>query len=151
MNIIQDELTGAEIQSLIALHVSEARDNSPPGQSFALDLDGLRTPDLTFWSAWEGDTLMGCVAIKELSVAHGEIKSMRTHPDHVRKGVAAGLLAHLIGVARDRGYGRVSLETGAGPAYAAAIAFYERSGFVKGEAFADYEIGEFNQCYHLDL
>jgi putative acetyltransferase len=151
MKIIEDDLSGHQIRDLIALHVTEARGNSPPGQSFALDLDGLRLPDMTFYSAWEGDDLLGCVALKQLSRNHGEIKSMRTHPNHLRKGIAQRLLAHLIGAARERGYGRVSLETGAGLAYEAAIAFYERNGFVKGEAFANYENGNFNQCYHLDL
>jgi putative acetyltransferase len=151
MQIIIDDLTGVDIQNLVAFHVSEALGNSPPGQSFALNLAGLRVPDMTFWSAWDGDVLMGCIALKQLSQRHGEIKSMRTHSDHLRKGVAQALLVHLIGAARDRGYARVSLETGAGPAYEAAIALYERNGFVKGEAFADYENGEFNQCFHLDL
>lgn len=149
MHIQEDDLKGDAIRALITHHVAEARAFSPPGQSFALDIDGLRTPDMTFWSAWDGAALMGCVALKALSQQHGEIKSMRTHPDHLRKGVAQALLDHLMKVARDRGYARISLETGAGPAYAAAIALYERNGFAKGEAFADYENGDFNQCYHL--
>jgi putative acetyltransferase len=151
MLIKDDNLAGDQIRALIAFHVQEARQNSPPGQSFALDIDGLRTPDMTFWSAWDGDALLGCIALKELNPAYGEIKSMRTHPDHLRKGVAQALLDHLITIARERGYCRVSLETGAPPSYAAAIAFYERAGFVKGEAFADYQMTEFNQCFHLDL
>jgi putative acetyltransferase len=151
LHIQEDDLTGEAIGALITHHVAEARVFSPPGQSFALDIDGLRTPDMTFWSAWEGDALMGCVALKALSGGHGEIKSMRTHPDHLRKGVAAALLDHVIGVARRRGYGRISLETGAGAAYEAAIALYARAGFAKGAAFGDYENGNFNQCCHLDL
>ncbi len=147
----EDDLSGTKIRNLITLHVNEARQNSPPGQSFALDVDGLRAPDMTFWSAWRGDDILGCIALKQLAPDHGEIKSMRTSPDHLRKGVARGLLDHLVTVARDRGYARVSLETGAPPSYAPAIAFYERNGFAKGDAFADYEITEFNQCFHLDL
>jgi putative acetyltransferase len=151
MRIIEDDLSGLEIQALITLHVIQARGNSPPGQSFALDIDGLKTPDMTFWSAWEGDALMGCVALKQLSPTHGEIKSMRTSPDHLRKGVARGLLDHIVDVGRTRCYTRISLETGAGSAYEAAICLYQRHGFIKGEAFADYENGNFNQCFHLDL
>jgi putative acetyltransferase len=151
MNIIEDDLKGHDIRELITLHVSEARGNSPPGQSFALDIDGLRSPDMTFWSAWEGAALLGCIALKQLTPTHGEIKSMRTHPDHLRNGVAQALLDHLILVARARGHRRLSLETGAPPAYSPAIAFYEKAGFVKGEAFADYENTDFNQCFHLDL
>jgi putative acetyltransferase len=151
MQIFEDNLSGSSIQALITLHVTEARGNSPPGQSFALDINGLKTPDVTFWSAWEGADLLGCVALKQLSLSHGEIKSMRTSPGHLRKGVARGLLDHIITVGRARGYRRISLETGAGPAYEAAISLYERHRFVTGEAFADYENGDFNQCYHLDL
>jgi putative acetyltransferase len=151
MQIQEDDLSGTDIAALITYHVRQARANSPPGQSFALDINGLRTPDMTFWSAWDGEVLLGCVALKELSKGQGEIKSMRTHPDHLRKGVAMALLDHVIAVARRRGYARISLETGAGGAYEAAIALYIRSGFVKGAAFGDYENGDFNQCYHLDL
>jgi putative acetyltransferase len=151
MQIQEDDLSGTAIAALITYHVRQARANSPPGQSFALDINGLRTPDMTFWSAWDGEVLLGCVALKELSKGQGEIKSMRTHPDHLRKGVAMALLDHVIAVACRRGYGRISLETGAGAAYEAAIALYVRAGFVKGAAFGDYENGDFNQCYHLDL
>jgi putative acetyltransferase len=151
MRIVEDNLSGLKIQALITLHVAEARGNSPPGQSFALDLNGLKTPDMTFWSAWNNDDLLGCVALKQLSPTHGEIKSMRTSPEHLRKGVAGRLLDHIVNVGRARGYSRISLETGAGPAYEAAISLYQRHGFLKGEAFADYENGDFNQCFHLDL
>jgi putative acetyltransferase len=151
MRIIDDDLSGDAIRALITFHVQEARTLLPHGQSFALDIDGLRTPDMTFWSAWEGDALMGCIALKELSPTHGEIKSMRTHPDHVRKGVAQALLDHLIGVARARGYTKVSLETGSPATYGPAIALYERNGFVKGQPFANYANTEFNQCFHLEL
>jgi putative acetyltransferase len=151
MHIQEDDLTGEAIRALISHHVAQARAFSPPGQSFALNIEDLRTPDMTFWSAWDGDVLLGCVALKALSTGHGEIKSKRTHPDHLRKGVAAALLDHLIGVARRRCYGRISLETGAGAAYEAAIALYVRAGFAEGAAFGDYENGDFNQCYHLDL
>ncbi len=151
MHIVEDDLSGLQIQALITLHVTEARGNSPPGQSFALDLNGLKTPDMTFWSAWDNDELLGCVALKQLSPTHGEIKSMRTSPEHLRKGVARRLLDHIVYVGRDRAYTRISLETGAGPAYEAAISLYQRHGFLKGEAFADYDNGDFNQCFHLDL
>jgi putative acetyltransferase len=151
MRIIEDDLSGSEIQALITLHVTQARSNSPPGQSFALDIKGLKTPDMTFWSAWHDDDLLGCIALKQLSPTHGEIKSMRTSPDHLRKGVARGLLDHLVSVARDRNNVRISLETGAEAAYSAAIRLYKSAGFVKGEAFANYENGDFNQCFHLDL
>lgn len=151
MRLVEDDLSCRRVQALIELHVKEARGNSPPGQSFALDIEGLRTPDMTFWSAWEGDDLMGCCALKQLSPTHGELKSMRTSPDHLRKGVGRGLLDHVVSVARSRGYARLSLETGALLGYAAAISLYHHYGFVKGETFAGYENSDFNQCFHLDL
>jgi putative acetyltransferase len=95
--------------------------------------------------------LLGCGALRELSARQGEIKSMRTAPGHLRKGVAAALLRHMLGVAAGRGYRRVSLETGSGAAFDPAVALYARFGFVKGAAFGDYTASAFNQFFHLDL
>ncbi len=146
-----DDLSGPQVGALLRHHLEEAHRNSPPGLAFAFDVDRLRAPDVTFWSAWDGDDLLGCAALKEHEGAFGEVKSMRTAPGHLRKGVAAALLDHLIGVARARGYARVSLETGSGPAYEPALALYRARGFVAGEAFGDYTRSDFNQFFHLDL
>ena len=125
--------------------------HSPPGAVHALDLSGLDRPDVTFFTAWDGEELLGCGALRELSPHHGEIKSMRTAPRHVRKGVAACLLGHMIDVARQRGYLRISLETGSGEAFAGAIALYGKFGFVRGDSFGAYQATGFNQFFHLDL
>lgn len=151
MRIIEDDLTGPEIADLLRLHLAEAHRNSPPGLAFAFDIDRLRAPDVTFWSAWDGDELAGCAALKELAPRHGEVKSMRTAPGHLRKGVATQLIAHLIAESRRRGYVRLSLETGSTPAYEPALALYAHHGFVEGEQFGGYTASDFNRFYHLAL
>jgi putative acetyltransferase len=125
--------------------------NSPPGSVFALDLSGLQRPEVTVWSAWDGAAILGVGALRALGGGAGEIKSMRTHPDHLRRGIAARLLAHILDQARRRGLRRLSLETGRGPAFEPALALYRRTGFVDGAAFADYRPNAFSQFLHLDL
>jgi putative acetyltransferase len=124
-----DDLQGAEIRGLLMEHLASAREHSPPESVHALDVDGLRQPGLSFWSAWRGGELLGCCALKELDPLHGEIKSMRTVGAHQRRGVGARLLQHVIDEARARGYRRLSLETGSMAAFAPARALYERFGF----------------------
>lgn len=104
----------------------------------ALDLESLRRPEITFWSVWGESGLMGCGALKELDVQHGEVKSMRTAANHLRQGVAARLLEHIFGEAQRRGYRRLSLETGSMAAFAPARRLYAASGFRACAPFADY-------------
>jgi putative acetyltransferase len=104
----------------------------------ALNLDELRKPDITFWSVWQGQTIVGCGALKELDDRHGEIKSMRTAAAHVRKGVASRILEHIISEAKRRGYRRLSLETGALPYFKPAQSLYRKFGFTNCAPFADY-------------
>ena len=151
LTIRQDDLSSEAVRSLVALHLSGMRANTPAEHVFALDLSGLTAPEVTFWSAWAGEALAGMGALKDLGDGTGEIKSMRTHPDHLRQGVAAGLLEHIIGEARTRGYGRLSLETGVGPAFEPALALYRRRGFVSGGPFGDYLLSPHNQMLHLDI
>jgi putative acetyltransferase len=141
----------AQVQDLLRLHLAGMHANSPPGHVYALDLSGLKHPSVSFYASWEGDQLHGFGAIKEIAPGHGELKSMRTAPAHLRQGVAAKILQHLVSVARTRGYRRVSLETGSGPSFDAALALYRRHGFTSGGAFGDYTASEFNQFMHLDL
>ena len=129
MEIRLDDLTGREIAELLAEHLRSMYLHSPPESVHALPLDELRAPGITMWSAWEGRALLGCGALKELDPAHGEIKSMRTAAAHLRKGVAAAILEHIVGEARRRAYRRLSLETGSQPAFAPARALYARFGF----------------------
>lgn len=151
IRIVPVDFDDPHIQALLRLHLHHMHDQSPPGTSYALDLSGLRTPEIHFVAAWEGDALLGFGALKALGPTAGEIKSMRTAPAHLRRGVARRLLLHLLDVARSRGYTRVSLETGSGPAFEAALALYQRHGFVAGEPFGDYRPSAFNQFFHLAL
>jgi len=150
-DIRQDDLTGEATRALLALHLAGMHAHSPAGNVFALDLSGLQRPDVTVWTVWLGAEIAGVGALRDIGGGAGELKSMRTHPDHVRKGVAAVLLDHIIGQARSRGYQRLSLETGSGPAFEPALALYRKSGFVDGGAFSDYEQSAFNQFLHLAL
>jgi putative acetyltransferase len=151
LTIREDDLSGAPTRVLLALHLSGMHASSPPEHVFALDLDGLRAPGVTVWTAWEGDALAGIGALKELGDGIGEIKSMRTDPQHLRKGVAASLLEHIIAEARSRGLERLSLETGRGPAFDPALRLYRKRGFTDGGPFADYERSDFNQFLHMAL
>jgi len=149
--IRQDDLSGDATRALLALHLSGMHENTPAGHVFALDLSGLQAANVTVWSAWDGDAIAGIGALKELSDGTAEVKSMRAHPAHLRKGVGAALLEHIVGAARSRGVRRLSLETGRGPAFEPALALYRRRGFIDGEAFGDYVRSEFNQFLHMEL
>jgi putative acetyltransferase len=138
MDIRVDDLSGPEIARLLQEHLQGMALHSPPESIHALDLDALRTPEITFWSAWQGAELMGCGAIKELDSAHAEIKSMRTASMQLRKGVAAALMHHILDEARRRCYQRLSLETGSAEAFAPAHRLYASFGFKPCGPFADY-------------
>ncbi|MEM7165366.1 MAG: GNAT family N-acetyltransferase [Planctomycetota bacterium] len=146
-----DDLRGAEIAALLQEHLDSMHDVSPPGGVHALDLDALRVPAVTFWSVWDGRFLAGCGALNELDPAHGELKSMRTAASYLRRGVAARLLEHMLHVARQRDYARLSLETGSTAAFAPAQALYERFGFVRCGPFADYVDNSFSRFMTLEL
>src|SRR4051812_4449251 len=130
MIIKVDDLTGPEIHTLLQEHLDSMHRLSPPESVHALDLDGLQAPDVTFWTAWDGNELLGCGALKELDSRHGEIKSMRTAEPHLRKGVARHLLQHILDESIKRGYERLSLETGSMDAFAPARALYANFGFI---------------------
>jgi putative acetyltransferase len=119
--------------------------------SVVFDSSGLCAPDVTSWTAWESEALRGFAALKELTPAAGEIKSMRTAAAHLRRGVAARLVEHMIAAARSRGYLRLSLETGSGPAFEPALALYRRYGFVDGDVFGEYSRSDFSRFLHLVL
>ncbi len=150
MRIEKDDLSGEAVRALLDFHFRDMRAGSPPGTAYVLDLSGLTAPEVTLWTIWEGDNLLGCAALKEIA-SGGEIKSMRTHPDHLRKGAGAALLDHIIGEARRRAYKRLSLETGTGPAFEPALALYRKRGFRNGAVFGEYRESAFNQFLHLDL
>lgn len=139
MNISVDDLSGSEIIDFLDAHVKEMRSITPLESKHALDLEGLRKPEVTFWTIKDGEALVGCGAIKRLDADHAEIKSMRTDPSRKRSGIASKLLAHIIGEARLMGYSRLSLETGATDFFAPARALYEKFGFEYCAPFADYK------------
>ncbi|MGH2341354.1 GNAT family N-acetyltransferase [Segnochrobactraceae bacterium EtOH-i3] len=151
MQIRPGDFSDPQVIDLLRLHLAGMHAASPPGSVHALDLSGLKRPDISFFTVWDGDALMGCGALRALSPEAAEIKSMRTHPEHLHKGVGAVLLRHLLAEARTRGHTRVSLETGSGPTFAAALHLYRAFGFTPGPAFGDYVTTEFNQFLHLDL
>ena len=129
MNIVDDDLSHPAVKALLAEHMRGMVEHCPPGSIHSLDLDGLQSPDVSFWTAWVDQDMLGCAALQELDSRHGEIKSMRTAPKHHGKGDAAELLRHIITGACDRRYGRLSLETGSGPAFEPAHALYQKFGF----------------------
>ena len=133
-----DDLSGSEIRELLAEHLRCMAAVSPPESRHALNLDGLRKPDITFWSVWLGPDLVGCGALRELDRGHGEIKSMRTAAGHLRKGVGSFVLQHIISEAKRRGYRRLSLETGSMPYFAPAHSLYQKFGFKRSAPFGDY-------------
>ena len=151
MEIRLDDLSGRQVQNLLADHLAGMHKNSPPDSVHALDLSGLQHPDVAVWTAWNAARLLGVGALKQLSPSTGEIKSMRTDSRHLRQGVGAALLDHIISEARRRGYRRLSLETGSGPGFEAALSLYRKRGFETGDAFGDYQSSAFNQFLHLDL
>ncbi len=159
-------LTHPQVLALLEEHLAGMRAASPPECVFALDLDGLRRPDITVLTAWrlpadgsanEEGELVAMGALKELKPTtateggHGELKSMRTSARHLRQGAAQAILTELLTLARERGYARVSLETGSTPPFDAAIAMYRRFGFVDCGPFADYREDPFSRFMTADV
>ena len=138
MKIEVDDLSRPEIHALLNEHLQSMYELSPPESVHALDLEHLRRPGITFWSAWDGSVLLGCGALKELDPKHGEIKSMRTPNTLRRRGAGRAILAHIIAVARSRAYERLSLETGSMEAFRPAQRLYESFGFTCCGPFGEY-------------
>ncbi len=138
MHIKIDDLSSPEIIEFLEEHLQHMINVTPPGSVHALDIDALKTPEITFWSVWEGAQLIGCGALKELDSRHAEIKSMRTASSHLRKGVASYLLKYILTEASRRKYQRVSLETGSFDAFKPARNLYTKFGFTYCEPFSDY-------------
>lgn len=136
--IREDDLTGPEIRALLKDHLTDLALHSPACSMHAMPVDRLRGPDVTFWSVWSGDRVVGCGALKEIDPTHGEVKSMRAVDDLRGQGIGALVLDHLLAEAGRRGYARVSLETGSNEPFFPAHRLYERRGFVRTGPFADY-------------
>ena len=138
MRIEIDDLSRPQVLALLEEHLRNMYEITPPEFVFAFDANKLKAADVTFWTAWEGDSLLGCAALKELSATEGEIKSMRTPATRRRTGAGRALLNHIIDVARARGYRVLYLETGRQPAFAPAQALYASAGFTRCGPFGQY-------------
>jgi putative acetyltransferase len=138
LKIVVDDLSGPQIAAFLDEHLQEMRTITPLESKHALDLDSLRQPGITFWSVTDGDTLIGCGALKRLDPGHAEVKSMRTAATRKRRGIASLLLAHIITEAKRMGFTRLSLETGTADFFQPARNLYEKFGFHYCEPFADY-------------
>lgn len=156
------DLDDRRIGDLLRLHLAAMNAHSPPESVFALDLSALSAPAVTVWAAWQGERVASIGALKMIDGATAaaqsapgerlaEIKSMRTHPDFLRRGAAVAILATIIACARDRRVSRLALETGSGPAFEPALALYRQHGFVATGAFGNYTASAFNQFLHLIL
>lgn len=151
MKIQRDDLTGPEIAGLLEEHLQDMRAISPPESKHALDLPGLRRPEITFWTVWDAGQLAGCGALQALDAAHGEVKSMRTARWCRQRGVASAMLAHIMAEARRRCYRRLSLETGSMPFFAPARSLYLKHGFTPCGPFASYRPDPNSAFFTLEL
>jgi putative acetyltransferase len=129
MDVRKESLQNPAVVKLLESHLLDMAQHSPPESVHALDIAALQASDVTFWAAWQNEELLGCGALQELSATQGEVKSMRTNPEHLRKGVAVEILKCLIKEAQQRGYTQICLETGSAEAFRAARLLYERHGF----------------------
>lgn len=151
LTIVEDDLSGQAVLDLLQFHLDEMHKWSPPESVHAMPAERLRQKDVTFFSAWDGDRLAGCGAIKHLDAAHGELKSMRADPEYRNKGVGKAILLRLLDEARARGYARVSLETGRPEPFHPAHGLYRANGFVECPPFADYVLDDFSICMTREL
>ena len=151
MRIEVDDVTRPQVLALLAEHLRNMYDVSPADAVFAFDANKLRAPDVVLWTAWEADELLGCAALKELSPIQGELKSMRTPANLRRRGAGRALLDHILGVARQRGYQQLFLETGDHPAFAPAQMLYRSAGFRDCGPFGAYTDNGFSVFMTLQL
>jgi len=144
--IIEDDLQGAQVIDLLAFHLAEAGTLSPAAKVHAMPVDRLRQPDVTFYSAWDRDTLAAVGALREIDAGRAELKSMRAAPAYRGKGAGEAILRHLIAEAARRGYTWLGLETGRLPAFLPARSLYAKHGFTECENFGNYVSDEFSLC-----
>lgn len=151
LRIIPGDFGNPRVADLLRVHVIQARAQTAPGSAHALDLNGLRSPQISFWTMWEDETLLGFGALKRLSADHGEVKSMHTVQAMRRRGAGSAMLRHLIAAARADGMSRLSLETGSWDYFQPAQALYRSHGFVECPPFADYVLDPNSVFMTLDL
>lgn len=151
IRIIQGDFTDRCVADLLHIHLTRARAETAPGSAHALDTTGLQTPDITFWTIWDDQTLLGFGALKRLSAGHGEVKSMHIADSVRRRGAGSAMLRHIIATARASGMSRLSLETGSREYFRPARAFYKSHGFVECSPFGDYVPDPNSVFMSLDL
>ncbi|HSG33518.1 MAG TPA: GNAT family N-acetyltransferase [Sphingomonadaceae bacterium] len=149
--IREDDLSGPEIAELLRFHLAEMHLWSPACKVHAMPIERLREPDVTFFSAWDGERLAACGAIKQLDNARGELKSMRAAPGYRGKGAGKAIFDRLVAEASNRGYRWLGLETGRTEPFEPARRLYERNGFTECPAFGDYVADEFSICMSREL
>jgi putative acetyltransferase len=151
IRILDGDLSDSRVLDLLHMHLTSAKAQTAPGSAHALDITGLQSPDISFWTIWDDDTLLGFGALKRLSADHGEVKSMHIALSKRRKRAGSAMLRHIIATARTRGMSRLSLETGTWEYFRPARAFYERHGFVECPPFGDYVLDPNSVFMSLDL
>jgi putative acetyltransferase len=151
MRIIQGDFGDPLVVDLLRVHLTSARAETAPGSAHALDVTGLQSPGISFWTIWDDETLLGFGALKRLSADHGEVKSMCTVQSMRRRGAGSAMLRHIIATARATGMSRLSLETGSWNYFLPAQALYRSHGFVEGPPFADYVLDPNSVFMSLDL
>lgn len=149
--ITKDDLSDGAVAELLNSHLQEMHKYSPPESIHALDSEKLKDAKVTFWAARIDGEFVGCGALKELSAQAAELKSMKTHTGHLRKGVAAALLLEIIAEARRRGYRSISLETGSNEAFEPAIAMYQKHGFIECGPFGEYRADPYSRFFTKSL
>ncbi len=151
MRIIEGDFSNPHVVELLHIHLTTARSQTARGSAHALDVDGLQSPDISFWTIWNDEALLGCGALKRLSSDHGEVKSMHTAQAMRGKGVGTAMLRHIIDTARTRGMSRLSLETGSWEYFRPAREFYKKHGFLECPPFANYAPDPNSVFMALDL
>jgi putative acetyltransferase len=151
MRIEVDDLSRPAVHEILHEHLANMYELSPPEQVFALDLSKLKSPDITFWTVWEDDLLLGCGALKELTSTHGEVKSMRTPAKLRGRGAGRAVLNRIIETAGQRGYRLLSLETGTHPDFSSAQQLYKSAGFQESGPFSDYKVNPHSLFMELVL
>ena len=151
MRIVEGDFSDPQVRDLLRIHVTRARAETAPGSAHALDIGGLQSPDVTFWTMWDNQTLLGFGALKGLSADHGEVKSMHTAEAMRGRGAGSAILRHIIQTARANGMRRLSLETGASEYFEPARQLYRSHGFLECPPFADYVVDPNSVFMTLDL
>ena len=151
MRIVQGDFNDPRVVDLLRIHVTTARAQTAPGSAHALNISGLQSPEISFWTIWNDGTLSGCGALKRLSPDHGEVKSMHTVQSQRGRGVGGAMLRHIIATARANGMSRLSLETGSWEYFQPARAFYKSHGFIECPPFGDYVLDSNSVFMSLDL